>query len=388
MRILQVHNFSNDINGEYVYFSSLLDLLTHNKQDVWVFTKSNKDIPRDFSSNLYVAKEMFWNKKLMEEFSLVINKFSPDIAHFHNLYPLITPIAYKICRNQHIPVVQTVYNYKFLCARSFLFRDGQICELCVNKKYPYPSYIYGCYHRSHVASLVYTHAFLSHRIIKAFDKIDKFIFPAKFTQDYYIKNLSISPGKTTLIPFFVSREKIKSISFNKRDFFLFVGRLSEEKGIIQLLDVFSSTPDIELVVIGDGPLRERVNKYKKFKNISIKGFQPKKQVFHYLHHALCTIIPFLWYDVLPMVLVESFTNATPVMVPKFGTFNDLIKEGRNGFFYEYNNYKDLRKKILYVWGNKDKLQELRTYARKEYEAKYTPEKHYQALLKVYQDLVR
>ena len=387
MQILLIHNFSRNFNGEDAFYLSQLRLLKENKHNVTEWTRNNNRITSNLFSKMKIVKGLYF-PEIEKELSKIVRENRFDIVHIHNIFPLITPVVYRICKNFGIPTIQTIHNYRFMCPKAVLFRDGKVCELCVRKQFPYPSMIFGCYHGSYAASAVFAPAFYYHKnIAKSFDSIDTYIFPASFTRDYYVKNLKLSSSKTVLLPYFVSVVNRKTKEQVKKNYFLFVGRLSEEKGIIELLEVFKTLP-YQLVIIGDGPLKKQVSEYKKYKNIEIKKFLSRGKVFSYMQNAISTIIPSLWYEVLPMVMLESFANGTPVIVPKFGTFINAVRNGETGLFYKQYDFDDLKAKILYAWKHKEILRQMGLNARNECETKYTPEIHYEKLMKVYKSVLR
>jgi len=263
MRILLIHNFYQYWGGEDTYIDSLLKLLKKSGHEVYLYSKNNSNID-NLWKKIVLAVNMFWNFNVDKELSKVIEEFEPDIVHFHNIYPLITTTAYRTCKKHNIPIIQHIHNYRFICAKGFLFRNNKICELCINKKFPFWSIIFGCYNQSRLASLIFSLSFYFNNLIKTFDLIDIFIFPSKFSRNYYLKNLSISFKKTKIISHSFKVFK-KQKKYNKKEYFLFIGRLSEEKGIIQLLNIFINIPKFKLIVIGDGPLNKKIYKYKKYK---------------------------------------------------------------------------------------------------------------------------
>ena len=164
---------------------------------------------------------------------------------------------------------------------------------------------------------------------------------------------------------------------------MYVGLLSHKKGVLQLLEVFSSLPELRLVVIGDGHLRDEVAKYKKYKNIEIKGKLPQKKVFAHMQKALFTIISSTWFEVMPLVLLESFANGTPVIVPKIGSFTDLVKEGKTGIFFQSKDFRDLKTIIEKIGSKRLNLSmKMTPLVIKEYQ-KYTSDNYYTQLLRVY-----
>ncbi|OGH23145.1 MAG: hypothetical protein A3F31_04095 [Candidatus Levybacteria bacterium RIFCSPHIGHO2_12_FULL_38_12] len=385
MKILLVHNFYKYKGGEDVYFLSLADLLKRKGHQVKLFTKENKDISDSLVEKAKAAGGMFWNRKVEDEFSETILQFKPEVVHLNNIYPLISPSIYKICKKFNVPTVQTIHNYRF--PHKGLFFNNNICAICGSKKTPLLSIFCNYYNNSFIASFIFTLSFFFYSVKGDFNLIDMYVFPAKITRNYYIKKLGLSLDKTTVINHFVG-DNDKLINFKqKKDYFLFVGRFSEEKGIMQLLEIFSRLSTVKLVVIGDGPLKEKVAEYSRYKNILIRNFLSSKQVFKYMGCALCAIVPSLWYEVGPLVVLESFANGTPVLVPSFGVFKERVKNGKGGLFFQYNNDEDLQVKILHIWNNKALFKKLNKVVRMEYESKYSAEKHYNSLLKIYEGLV-
>lgn len=381
MRILLVHNFYKYKGGEDVYFLSLADLLKRKGHQVKLFAKENKNISNSLLGKAKVVGRMFWNKKVEAEFSETILQFKPEVVHLNNIYPLISPAVYKICKKFNVPMMQTIHNYRF--PHKGLFLKNNICAICGSKKTPLLPIFCNYYNNSFIASFIFTLSFFFHSAKGAFNLIDMYVFPSKITRNYYIKKLRLSLDKATIINHFVEYSD-KLMEFKeKKDYFLFVGRLSEEKGIMQLLEIFSRLPNIKLVVIGDGPLKEKVNNYSKCKNILIRNFLPSRQVYKYMKDALCTVVPSIWYEVGPLVVLESFASGTPVLVPRFGVFKERVKNGKEGLFFQYNNYEDLQAKILHIWNNKELFQKFNKVVRMEYKNKYSAGKHYSSLLKIY-----
>lgn len=387
MRILLIHNYYQLRGGEDVYVDSLYKLLKENGHEVLLYAKYSSDIKDSLISKTKIAIGMFYNKTTIKELTQIVKSFQPQVAHFHNIYPLITPVAYESCKKLHVPIVQTIHSYRFMCPKATLFRDGKICEECVGKRFFYPSIKYGCYRKSRLQSAVFSLAAYYHDIKRQIKLLDKFIFPAKFTRDYFIKNLPIPLNKTVIIPPFVSDIKVKE---NKtlKNYFLYVGRLAEEKGVIQLVKLFSQISSFKLLVIGEGPLREKILSYTRFKNIVIYPFNTREVVFGYMKNALATIIPSTFYEVGPMVLIESYANGTPVIVPNFGVFKERVIDGVTGVTYNLDNFNSLKDKINFISQNERVIINMKIKALLEYQNKYTEKIHLERLMKVYNNIIK
>ena len=377
MRIFLIHNFYQYWGGEDTYVTSLKKLLEEKGHKVYLYSKDSKNI-KTFWDKIKAAIGLFYSPWVEKELTKIIKGFKPDIAHFHNVYPLIGATAYRVVKKFNIPLIQHVHNYRFMCPKGLLFRNGKICELCLHKKFPFWAIFFSCYHRSRIASLFFSLAFFYHKMIKTFDLIDKFIFPSEFTRDYYLKHLKIPKEKIFFLPYFVDIKPTKN-KIREKDYFLFVGRLSEEKGIIQLLEVFKTLPKIKLVVIGDGPLKSKVEEYRKYKNIIVKGHLPREEIYSYIQKAKAVIISSIWYEVLPNVYLESILQNTLVFMPDNENFIKMGKNNNLVIKYKFGNFKDLRRKIKHLLkkGVNKYLQKI--------EEQYLKETHFFKLISLYKD---
>lgn len=392
MKILLLHNYYQYRGGEDVYFDSLTKLLQERGHNVFTYTKNSNNI-QSLKDKVKVTFGLFWSRKIEKELTKLIKRCKPDIAQFQNIFPLITPTAYFVCKKYNIPIVQRVSNYRFACPKGILFRNSKICELCINKQFAYPSILYGCYHNSRISSLLLSSSLYLHKQSMIFKLIDKFIFPTKFIRDYYVKNVKIPILETKIIPtfsIFENKQKNKDSFFKsikEKGYFLFVGRLSEEKGLFQILEIFKNLPNIKLIIIGDGPEKEEVKKYAIYTNIKIIDHLPHSLIENYISHALCVIIPSIWYEVLPNVLIESFVKHIPVLVPRFGSFKEIINNYKNGVFYKPNHPSDLKAKIIEIENNKNLISKMKKLMQKDYHNIYSKNSHYQILTNLYRELI-
>lgn len=378
MRILLIHNFYQYFGGEDIYVTNLKKLLEDNGHQVYLYSKDSKNI-KTVWDKVKTAIGVFYNPWVEKELTKIIREFKPNVAHFHNLYPLIGATAYRVFKRFNIPIIQHVHNYRFMCPKGTLFRKGKICELCLHKKFPFWAIVFGCYHQSRLASFFLSLSFYFHRLIKTFEMIDKYIFPSEFTRKYYIRHLKIKKEKTFFLPYFVDLPKNLVKKVKKEDYFLFVGRLSEEKGIIELLEVFKTLPKHKLLVIGDGPLMKRVKEYNIYPNIKIIGFLPRKKVYEFIKKSKAVIIPSLWYEVLPLVYIESLANNTPALLLRINIFKKI--DNKNLLLkYHQDSFQDLKEKIINISNkapNKSDIYYL------EYKKKYSRNIHFRLIIDQY-----
>lgn len=353
MKILLVHNFYRQRGGEEIYLASLKSLLKKRGHAVKIFRKDSKKT-NTLWKKIKGVSGLFFNNKTFNELLDTIDSFKPDIVHFNNLYPLISPSVYMACKRRRVRTVQTVHSLRFF----FPLR--------------HPG--------GGLVNILYFASVQLHRLIGSFKLVDAYVFPGKYLLDYHREQISfINKNKFFYVPHFAI-ERARKVK--KEDFFLFAGRLSKDKGILDLLEAVFQT-NFKLLVVGDGPLRGYLKNRFRGGNIQFKNMTPHSNIYNYLSRALCTIIPSKVQEAGPMIMIESFACSTPVLVPNLASFKASVKEPRTGVFYSSEDKKDLLKKIRYLFERKKLLKSMAINAREEYENLYTEEKHYQNLLKVY-----
>lgn len=357
MKILLVHNYYHQRGGEDEYFDSLVKLLKNNGHEIIFFTKNSKEIV-SFNQKIESFKSLFgFNNKINRQLSQLIKNKKPDIAHFHNIYPLIGPSVYLVCKENKIPIVQTIHNYRLIWPKGIFYSSG----------------------RSGFYLFLLSISIFFNIKKKIYNLVDHYIFPSRFTRDFYLRNTLFKIKDHTIVPHFVNI-KISTKPIKKSNYFLFAGRFSQEKGIIPLLKMFSHLPKKNLIVIGDGPQKQAVDSYKKYKNIKIINWLSKRQLYSYIQKSLAVIIPSLSYEVMPLMPIESNILGTTVIVPKTEVFQEIIKN--NVIFFEYENFDDLKKKVIELSNgkvNNDKN-------RKTYST-FSPKNHYSSLKKIYKRLI-
>lgn len=379
MNILIVHSYYRYWAGEEAYFESLVNLLKQKRHNVYTLSRQSQNV-NTFFDKVKVAFGLIWNIDVMMEFIKIVRTNKLDIVHIHNVYPMIGPTIYFLCRVFKLPVVQTINNYRFICHNGLLFRDGKRCELCVGKSMPFYSVIYGCYGGSRLRSLLMFISFNLHRyVFKSFKSIRSYQFPSLFTLKYYAKHFVDTQADLVFLPYFISPPKVNKIA-RKSDYFLFVGRLSEEKGIVKLLDFFKFHRNYKLRVIGTGPLLKRMVAYKDCSNIQIVGFKERRYIYEEMKRCIALIIPSLWYEVLPNVLLEAVTQGVSLITFKHLNLHKLLNVPPSTSHWYINRFSDLTNILPIVQKYKSSRSQTSIIKVKKI---LTPDYHYKKLLAVY-----
>ncbi|GMG72638.1 glycosyltransferase family 4 protein [Priestia megaterium] len=389
MKILYVHNYYQLDGGEDKVVEEEIKLLKQNGLEVNKYSVDNKDIEiRSFTKKVKLALNTIWSQTEYGRLTDYISKEKPDIVHFHNTFPLLSPSVYYVCQKMNIPVIQTLHNYRLGCPSAMLLRNNEVCEKCISGSL-LNSVKYGCYRNSRVQTVPLSTMLYTHRFLNTWNnKVDKYIALTNFAKEKFIQ-IGLNEDKITVKPNFI--EKHIEVGIKKEDQVTFVGRISKEKGLHLLLAAWSkvgSKVNTKLNVIGDGPLRKELeSKYQHLSNVNFLGKLDSKDVLSYMSKSKYIIVPSIWYEGFPMTIIESYSVNTPVISSNIGSLKEVVINEVTGFHFENNNINSLEntlKKALH-YSDYDKLQR---NINEQYEKKYTPSANFKMLINIYEEVVR
>ncbi len=382
MKILFIHNQYQYAGGEDIAVDSEIKLLRQKEHDVRVLKFDNKIIVQQKNSFLTGIQSIYntSSRKLVTD---AINTFHPDLIHVHNLFFLASPSVLFAAKKHRVPVILTLHNYRLICCNALLLRNNTVCELCVQKKFPLSGIKYKCYRSSGSQSALVTSITSIHKILRTWkNKVHTYIALTEFGKNKFINSsLALNPGQIKVIPNFVEDAGVGPVS---RNGFLFVGRISQEKGVAMMLECFAELPQYNLIVAGEGPDKMKLQtQFKNSSNIIFYGQKPKNEILELMKQSEALIFPSIWYEGLPFSVIEAFSTGTPVISSNLGAMTDMIKDGYNGLHFYPNNVHDLKESIEKFMQIADRNR-IRVHARETYEKSYTPDSHYHQLLSVYQ----
>ena len=353
---------------------------------------SNLGKEYSFFKKLFIAKDFIYNHKAAKLFARFLDDFKPDIIHCHGIAHQISPSILKVAKVNNIPVVQTLHDYQLICPNyTFMLTAEKVCNdhKCIKGQY-YNCFIYKCSKKSYIASFISMNEAYFNNLTGIYkNNIDKFIAPSHF-----LRNLMLDSGvdkeKIIHIPNFVKEYKGSTELKNDR-FFLYVGRLSFEKGLKTLINTFKNLPDIPLKIIGTGPIESELMEIKEnnnLNNIEFLGFIDRNKIEEYIRSCEALILPSEWYENAPISIIEAFSMEKPVVASKIGGLPEMIKDNFNGYLFQAGNTDSLKDIILKFNDNKHLSFELGKNARTYYDKEFNKEKHMNALLSLYKSILR
>lgn len=382
MRILVVHNFYQIPGGEDQVFHAEADLLENHGHQVYRYTTHNNQIGA--ISPLKMASKTLWNSDVYQEVRAIIRRERIQIAHFHNIFPLISPSAYYAAQVEGVPVIQTLHNYRLLCPSAVFYREGQVCEACLGKFVPLPGIINSCYRGSQSASAVVAAMLTLHRTRQTWSRnVNTYIALTDFARQKFIQG-GVAANRIVVKPNFVHSEP--GVGKGSGGYALFAGRLSPEKGIGRLLNVWKQLGGkIPLKIVGDGPLNAQVAEaVRQIPGVEWLGRQPLEEVYACLQEAAFLVFPSEWYEGLPRILIEAFAVGTPVIAPDLGSMSSLIRPHQTGLHFQPGNSQSLLAQVEWALAHPEALAQMRQEARAMFESSYSSEKNYSQLIHIYQ----
>jgi glycosyltransferase involved in cell wall biosynthesis len=386
MKIILVHNSYQRPGGEDVVFEQEQQLLQRAGHTVITYCRSNWEVD-EYSSwkRLQLVEKIVWNRDTRREFAGLLEQHKPDLVHVHNTFVMISPSIYSACHLAHVPVVQTLHNYRLYCPAATFFRDGRVCEECVDHGL-WRGIAHGCYRDSRAATAAVALGLAVHRQRHTWTReITRYIALSEFSRSK-LERAGLPADKISVKPNFVYPDPgCRTNGIGK--YALFVGRLSPEKRVGTVLSAWMRLCEpIPLLVLGGGPERARLEGEAVqlgLSSITFRGQVSREETIAAMHGARFLVFSSEWYENFPVTLAESFACGLPVICSRLGAMPEIVEDGRTGLHFTPGDAGDLAKKINWAWNHPDQMQTMGREARLEYEAKYTAERNYEMLIEIY-----
>ena len=385
MRVLLAHNYYQQPGGEDVSFAAEAELLRRHGHDVVFYTRHNDEIGA--MRPLSLASATLWNRAAAREVSALIARTRPDIVHLHNTFPLLSPAIAGAARSAGVPVIQTLHNYRLICPKAQLFRDGKPCEQCADHTIAWPAIRHACYRGDRRATSVVVGLNALQRTFPGFARAaDRFIVLTDDARERLIAG-GLPAERLVVKPNFLPNDP--GIGCGTGGYALFAGRLSPEKGLHTLLDAWAKLRSpLTLKIAGGGPLADEVrHAADRDRRIEVLGRCDHDEVLSLLKEAAFFVFPSVWYEGLPHTIIESFAVGTPVVASHLGAMCELVRDGETGLHFAPGDSADLAGRVGWLLDHPVERSSMRTNARREYEERYTAERNYDLLMNIYRSIL-
>ena len=375
-----VKSSRNIDTGEYEKY--FLDIVDDDIYFAQAKKKSLRVVLKSFS-------RMFYSMEAKRKFGQLLDDTKPDLVYIMQFHNKISPSIIDAAKKRGVPVIHRISDFQYMCPNALFYNDSTgVCEDCLKGK-RWSCIKNKCVLNSTVYSGIKMAAKWLHDIMEVTKKIDAFVIPSVFTLGK-LNEYGIPQEKLHHIPtFFNLKEDNPLVEY--QPYFLFVGRIEKQKGLMTLIQAFVGT-NYQLKIIGfsnDGYENE-LKAYLRGKQYQIEflGKKTFAEIVPYLKSCLCTIVPSEWYDNFPNVVLESYAYKKAVIATDFGSLKYMVDNGSTGLTFKYKDIEDLRNKISYMYTHQVEAKEMGEAAYHQLEENYSPEIHYGKLMNLFNEVTK
>lgn len=391
LKILLAHNYysSSIPSGENQVVADEKDLLKKQGNCVKEFSRHNDEIiSSGVAGKIKGAASTPWNPWMAHAMRVEVKRFCPDLVHVHNTFPLISASIFPSI-GKRVATILTLHNYRLFCSAAIPMRNGKVCTECLDERSSLPSLKYGCYRNSRVATLPLATSIGLHRLLGTWkDEVDAFIVLSNFQREVMI-DAGLPSDKVFVKPNFYSGNPEVIPWSQRKPYAVFAGRLSQEKGVKTLIHAWKKwgVAAPELHIIGDGELRESLEKEAQGLPIIFYGRLSPEETQQQIANSKLLVLPSEWFETFGLTIVEAFAHGTPAAVSNIGPLSSIVTDNKTGIVFEPFSPDSIFNEISAVWNKDGALENLAIEARKEFEKKYTKNVNYEILMDIYQKAI-
>lgn len=351
MKILEINKYFFVKGGAEKHFFDVVDLLEKNGHEVAVFSMSHDKNLNSRWSNYFLSTvgytdeftlvqkikgvfRMFYSFEAKKKINRLLDEFNPDLVHVHNIYHQLSPMILFEIKKRNIPIVMTVHDYKLVNPNYNLFYQGKFYNRCLDGKY-YQCFLDRCFKNSYFQSFLAMLEMYWHEFFGTYKKnIDLYIVPSEFVKNILIER-GVDKDKIRVLPHFISSAKKEETQEKEGEkFALCMGRISKEKGVNDVVSIFSQLNGVSLYLAGS---IENGFKIPNSKNIKYLGHLSKEELEKYIQESMCVISGSKLPETFGLVALESISQGKPFVGFNTGAYGEIIKNGENGYLAKNKN---------------------------------------------------
>ena len=384
-RVLQVHTRYRQAGGEDEVVAAEKRLLEDAGVEVRQVIFDNADLRESESlgGDLRLAASAIWSRSAERRVRAAIRAHRPQVMHVHNTFTAASPSVYAAAEMVSVPVVQTLHNYRPICPAATAFRDGHPCTDCVGRSVPWPAVAHACIRESRAQSLVVAATITINRARGTYRRgIAAYLALTEFQRQLMV-NGGLPAARIRVVPNFL--EPDPGPGSDSRAGILFVGRLATEKGVSVLFEAASRVPGT-VSIVGEGPLVNGARQADAVGHVTYLGPLAPASVVESLRRTIALVVPSIWFEGFPLVVLEAFATGTPVIASRIGSLQELVEDGVTGLLVDPNSASDLSDRMQWATDHPGEMGAMGFNAREAYEARFGGPTHLAALLETYRSV--
>ena len=404
MKVLLINNVHYRRGGADVVYLNTAELLQQHGDEVVFFNMLKKDnLPcKDekywvsslesrgggLKSKLIELRNLFDNPEASKKIEELVIAEKPDIAHIHLFWGMgISPSITKVLRKYQIPLIHTAHDYHMICPVALLMDSkGQVCEVCNGKHY-YKAMLKGCSHNGRVATCIKAAEQYYHNCkYNPVNVLQGIIYVSFFSRSKHLEYMPSLANVKSIVLYNYTDIGEPRKDYNGK-YYLYYGRLAQEKGLFTLLEAFRLNPSLSLKIIGAGPLEQSLRQHLP-SNVEMLGPKYGDELFNLVKGAKYVCVPSECYENNPLTIVESYSKGVPVIGSRLGGITEIINDGVTGFLFEHNNVLELSNCLKMA--DELSVREYRSMCNAAYsfaQENFSGEKHYEHLMSFYNEVL-
>lgn len=402
MKILYCNKYNYPFSGTEVYLFELMELMRSQGHEVALFSMADprgEPTPYDhhflphieFKNHTGVwakirgAAHAIYSSEARRRMRAMIEDFRPDVAHVRNIYHHLSPSILWELKAQNIPVIYHINDFKLLCPTYNLVRQGETCEACKGGSF-WHLLNSNCYSGKGARATLTAEAYV-HKWLGTYRKcVNRFLAPSQFVRDKFVEH-GWDGSKFEVLPHFQKLSATAGPPAAKDAPLLYVGRLSQEKGVDDLVRAMKVAPHMKLIIAGEGPQRQELQELAGglgLSNVEFVGQVREKEVGPLIARSQFTVLPSHAYETLGKAILESYAEARPVVASDLGSRRELVREGETGVLYPMGNVGRLAEAITSLNSQPELVEKMGRAGRELVRRRYAPSAHYQTILSLYE----
>ena len=405
MRILYCNKYNFAFSGTEVYLFELMDLMRSHGHEPALFSMTDPRgkptkydqhfVPAinfkgatDFLDGARQAAHALYSHQARQKLRDMVKVFRPDVAHVRNIYHHLSPSILWELKAQNIPVVYHLNDFKLLCPSYNMVSHGRACEKCHGGKF-WNVVTEGCYSGPPGATLMLAAEAYLHKWLRSYETcIARFLVPSNFVKDKLVEN-GWDSAKITVLPHFqnVPVQTVPDPLPNAP--ILYFGRLSAEKGLVDLVRAMQYVPDVLLQIAGEGPQREELEtltRHLYLANVEFVGRVERPQLDQLISASRFTVFSTRAYETLGKTILESYAWGRAVVASDLGSRRELVHEGKTGVLFKAGDVRELAGAICSLVERPELAAQMGAAGRALVINQHSPENHYAALADLYEQL--
>jgi glycosyltransferase involved in cell wall biosynthesis len=332
LRILQIFSRYEFVGGEEIMVERIGKALALVHTVANFFGSTAELLGKSWSHRAVAPIKSIHNWDALNRLEAAQRRDQHDLWIIHNVFPGLSPGVYALGFRLGVPIVQYLHNYRISCTNGFFLNHGQLCTRCLNGNF-FPAFATACWRESRIASGVMGLALARLRHIRVFDRVSHWVALSENHRSLHLK-MGIPPDRITVVRHFIDLQD-EPPPFPDNGYFLYLGRLSVEKGPALLLEAWAKRADRErrLVIAGTGPEESALKAFcrsNNLHNVDFTGFVASERWEDIWRGACALIVPSCWFETFGMVVLEAWAHARPPIVARIGGLQEFISEGRTG----------------------------------------------------------